>query len=118
MRPVVRAVHDISVGPFEIESIDERLTHAPILERRKFVTGGPRSRGELLAEQITLCGEAFETDLPVAVVFVADGVEIIQPPGDRQVGAPPILDPVEFDGMPDLKAPDLVRATAKRDFQR
>src|SRR6185503_10123521 len=90
----------------------------PILERRKFITCGPGPRGEFLAEQITLCGKAFEPDFAVAVVFVADRVEIIQPPGYRQVGAPPILDPVEFDGVSDLKAPDLVRTTAKRDFQR
>src|SRR6187402_1367908 len=103
MRAVVRTVHDISVGPFEIESVDECLPQTPILkflapqideptlgagrrgvrnygpldttilERRKIITRGPGSRSELLAKQIILCGETFESDLPVAVVFVTDG---------------------------------------------
>src|SRR5512144_704314 len=102
MRPVIRSVHDISVGPFEIESIDERLTQAPILEllppqidepslgarrrsirnhrpldaaileSRRSITCGPGPRGEFLAEQITLCRKAFEADFAVAVIFVAD----------------------------------------------
>src|SRR6185503_16592115 len=102
MRPVVRTVHDISVGPLEIEGVDERFPQAPILEflapqideptlgagrrgirnhrpldttileRRKIITCGPGPRSELLAKQIILCGETFESDLPVAVVFVTD----------------------------------------------
>src|SRR5207342_2299765 len=135
-------------GPLEIKRIDERLAQAPvlelfspqihepplgagrrsvrnhrpldaaILERRETVARSPGSRGEFLTEQITLCGEAFEPDFAVAIVFVAYDVEIIQPARNGQIGAPPVLDPIEFDGMSDLKAPDLIRATAKRNFQR
>src|SRR5262245_6927120 len=148
MRPVVRAVHDIFIGPLKIEGIDEGLAQtsileffaphidepplrpgrrvirdhrsldAAILERRKIVTRGPGSRRELLPEQIALRSEAFETDLPVPVVFVTDSVEIIQSARDRQIGTPPVLNPIEFDVMPNLKAPNLVGAAAQRNFKR
>src|SRR5262249_49863277 len=59
-----------------------------------------------------------ESDLPVAIVFVTDGVKIIQPARDRQVGTPPVLDPIKFDVMPDLKPPDLIGTAAPRNFKR
>src|SRR5450759_45554 len=98
-RAVVGAVHDVLVGPFEIEGVDQHLAQAAVLELRaphvdepalragwrivgqhgaldaavleggKIVARRPGARGELLAEQIALGGEAFEADLAVAVVF-------------------------------------------------
>src|SRR5262245_8061156 len=109
MRPVVRAVHNIFISPLKIEGIDEgfaqtsileflaphidepalrsggrvvrdhRSPDAAILERRKIVTCGPSSRRELLAEQIALRSEAFESNFPVPVVFVTNRVEVVQP---------------------------------------
>ena len=148
MRAVVGAVHDVLVGPFEIEGVDQRLAQAAILEflaphihepalragRRvvgqhvaldaavleggKIVARRPGARGELLAEQIVLGGEAFEADLAVAVIFEAHDVEIVLPARHRQIGAPPVLHPLEFDEMPDLEAADLVGAAAERNIQR
>src|ERR1700732_734974 len=97
----IGAIHDGLVGPFEIERIDQRLAHARILEpvaarvdepalragrrvvRQRFaldatvldggkvITRVPDPRGELLAEQIVLAGEAFEGDIAVAIELVA-----------------------------------------------
>ena len=148
MRPVVRAVHDIFISPLKIEGIDKGFAQTSILEffaphidepplrpgrrvvrdhrsldaaipeRRKIITCGPGSRRELLPKQIPLRSEAFETDLPVPVVFVTDGVEIIQSARDRQIGTPPVVNAIEFDVMPNLKAPHLVGAAAQRNFKR
>src|SRR6186997_191191 len=123
MCTVVRAVHDRLVGPLKIEGIDQRLAHAAILElvaprvhepalragrrgvrdhaaldaailhRRKIVARRPDPRRELLTEQVVLGGEAFEPDLAVAVVFVANGVEVALADRYWKVGAPPVLDP-------------------------
>ena len=108
LRAVVGAVHDVLVGPFEIEGVDQRLAQAAVLELRapridepalragrrvvgntraldaavleggKIVARRPGARGELLAEQIVAGGEALEADLAVAVIFVAHGVEIVR----------------------------------------
>ncbi len=148
MRAVIGAVHDVLVGPFEIEGVDQRLAQAAVLELRaphvdepalragrrivgqhgaldaavleggKIVARRPGARGELLAEQIILGGEAFEADLAVAVIFETQRVEIVLPARHRQIGAPPILDALEFDEMAGLEAADLVGAAAERNFQR
>ena len=91
---------------------------AAVLESGKIVARRPGARGELLTEQIILGGEAVKADLAIAVIFVAHGVEIVLPARHRQIGAPPILDAVEFDEMPGLEAADFVRTAAERNFQR
>ena len=148
MRALVGAVHDVLVGPFEIEGVDQRLAQAAVLEflaphidepalragrrivrqdvaldaavleGREIVARRPGARGELLAEQIVLGGEADEGDLAVAVIFVAHRVEIALPDRHRQTGAPPVLHPLELDEMPDVEAADLVGAAAERNIER
>src|SRR3974377_54307 len=146
MRAIVGPVHDVLVGPFEVKGIAQRLAQAAVLEflapridepalrardrgirdhvalaarvlkGRKIVARRPSARGELLAKQIILGGEAFEADLAVAIIFVADGVEIIQPARYWQIGAPPILHPFKFYEMPRFEAPHLIRTAAERRF--
>src|SRR5260370_39440154 len=82
----------------------------PIPDCRKVIAGCPDAGRELLAEEVALAGEAFERDVAVAVVFVPDYVEIVQPTGDRQVGAPPVGDPLGFDKAAPLGPPGLVKA--------
>ena len=91
---------------------------AAVLEGGKIVARRPGARGELLAEQIILGGEAVEADLAVAVIFVAHDVEIVLPARHRQIGAPPVLHPLEFDEMPGIEAADFVGAAAERNVQR
>ena len=91
---------------------------AAVLDRREIVARRPDARGELLAEQIALGGEAFEADVAVAIEFVAHDVEIVLPARDRQVGAPPVLDALVFDVAAGLEAADLVGAGAERRLER
>ena len=91
---------------------------AAVLEGGKIVARRPGARGEFLAEQIVFGGEAFEADFAVAIIFEAHHVEIVLPARNRQIGAPPILHPLEFDEMPDLEAADLVGAAAERNIER
>ena len=129
----IGAVHDGLVGPFEIERMDQRLAHpripelvaagidepalrarrrlvrqrfaldAAVLDRREIVARRPDPRGELLAKQIILSGEALERDVAIAIEFVTHDIEIVAAAVDRQVGAPPILDPFELDVAVDLE---------------
>src|SRR5437763_3563540 len=142
MDPLVGAVHDRFIGPLEVERVDEGLAQAlvlellapgvevpalrtgrrlvgnyvtldaSVLERRKFVARRPDARGELLAKEIILGGEAFERDIAVPIIFEAHGVEIVLADEDRQLRAPPVLHAFEFDVTPDLEAGDLVRTRA------
>src|SRR5262249_3228209 len=127
MGSLVGAVHDRGVCPFEIESIDERLSQPLVLEllpaciekpslscgrcairndvtfdaavanRRKVVPGRPYARDQLLAKQIAFAREALECDIPIAEIFVSYEVEIVLAAGDRQLGAPPVLYSLIFD---------------------
>ena len=144
---LIGSVHDVPVGPFEIEGIDQGFAQAAVLELlaprvdepalrsrgglvgqllalhaavpdgRKIVTRRPDPRGELLAEQIALGGEALERHVAVAVELEAHDVEIVLPARDRQVGAPPVLDPLVLDEAAGLEAPDLVGARAERHLE-
>ena len=91
---------------------------AAVLDRREIVARRPGARGELLAEQIALGGEAFEADLAVAIVLEAHDVEIVLAARDRQIGAPPVLDALVFDEAAGLEASDLVGARAERRVER
>src|SRR5262245_10981679 len=142
MGALIGPVHQVLVGPFEIEGVDEGLTQALVPEllpprieepalrarrgivgddvaldaaladRRKVVARRPDARGELLAEQVALAGEAFEGDVAIAVELVAYDVEIVETARHRQIHAPPILDPLVFDITADLEAAHLVGAAA------
>ena len=144
----IGAVHDGLVGPFEVEGVAQRLAQPRIgefsaprvdeptlragrrvvgqgvafdaagLHGRKIVTGRPGARGELLAEQIALGGEALEADLAVAIIFVAHNVEIVLSAADRQIGAPKILDALIGDEAARFEAADAVRARAERHLER
>ncbi len=121
MSALVRPVHDGLVGPFEVEGVDQRFAQLAVLEllpprieepalragRRvvgqhlaldpavadsgEIVARRPDARGEFLAEQIVLAGEALEGDVAVAVKFVAQDVEIVlaaRRPADRRPTSP------------------------------
>src|SRR5262249_41592843 len=147
MGALIGAVHDGLVSPFEIEGVDQRLAQAWILEflapridepalcaggrivreyfalhasvpdRWEIVARRPDSRGEFLAEQIVLGGEALEGDVAVAVILESDHIEIVLAARDRKLGTPPVLDPLVFDEPPGLEAADPIRSGAKRHFE-
>src|SRR5262249_32298869 len=101
MGAVIRSIHDILVGPLEVERVVQRLAEPRILEllassvedpalptRRRLVrndialdaaifdsgeliAGRPETRGELLPEQIILARESLERDLAVSIEFPA-----------------------------------------------
>src|SRR5437763_10505647 len=148
MGALITPVHQGLVGPFEIERIDESFTQplilellpscveepalraggrivgdgvaldAPVTDRRKVVARRPDARGEFLPEQITFGGEPLEGNFAVAVTFVAHDVEIVVSTRDRQIGAPPILDPVVLDEAAGVEAPDLVETATERRLER
>src|SRR5262249_61632375 len=91
---------------------------AALADRREVVARRPDARGEFLAEEITLAGEAFEGDVAIAVEFVAHDVEIVLSAPDRQFGAPPVLHPVVFDEAAGLETADLIGAAAERRLER
>src|SRR6185312_7785263 len=91
---------------------------AAVVEGREIVTRRPGARGELLAEQVIASREALEADVAVAVVFVADDVEIIEAAHDWKTRAPPVLDALELDEAAGVEAADLVDAAAERRFER
>src|ERR1700733_9102452 len=116
---LIGAVHDVLVGPLEIESIVERLAHprivklwpphidkpalragrrivgqhvfldAAVFDRREIVARRPDARGELFVEQIGAGGKAFERDIAVAIIFKAYDVEIVLAARYRQIRARP-----------------------------
>src|SRR6266542_2653630 len=90
---------------------------APEAERRKIVARRPDPRGELLAEQIVLGGEAFEGDVAIAIIFEPHRIEIVVAARDGQLSAPPVLDPFVLDEAAGLEAADLVGAGAERRLQ-
>src|SRR6516162_871256 len=148
MGPFVAPVHQGLVVPFEIERINEGFAQALVLElvaagveepalrarrrivrqgvaldaaiasRRKVVARRPDARGKLLAEEIALAGETLEGDIAVAIEFVAHDVEIVLSAHDREIGAPPILDPIVFDETAGVETPHLVGTAAERRLER
>src|SRR5262249_30045231 len=90
---------------------------ATVLEGGKIITRCPEARRELLAEQIILCREAFETNLAVAIIFKPQDVEIVLAARNRKIRAPPVFHALELDEMSDLEAADLVGAIAKRNVE-
>src|SRR5262245_50832026 len=113
MRPFIEPVHDLFVGPFEIECIDEGLPQTlipqffpsrieeptlrarggivwnnialdvPLADRREVVARRPGARGEFLPEQIAFGSKSLKGNFAIAVIFVAHDVKIVLPASDR-----------------------------------
>src|SRR5437588_364176 len=83
--------------------------HPPVAQCREIIACRPGARGELLAEQVILRRERLEPDFAISVIFVAQEVEIARAPRYRKVGAPPVLDALEFDEASRLEPAYLVR---------
>ena len=88
--------------------VRQRLLLDPAFaDRREVVARRPDARGEFLLE-IDLAGlEGLEGHLPVAVIFEADVVEIIDADIHRQILAPIIGDAIELDEAAGSKRPTL-----------
>src|SRR5262250_2842644 len=116
-----RTVHDLLVGPFEIECIDEGLPQTlipqffpsrieeptlrarggivwndialdvPLADRREVVACRPSPRYKFFPEQIASCSEPLEGNFAIAVIFVAHDVKIVLPAPDWQVRPPPVF---------------------------
>src|SRR6516165_10445127 len=121
MRPFIGPVHDLLVGPFEIECIDEGLPQmlilqffpsrieeptlrarggivwnnialdVPLADRREVVACRPSPRCKFFPEQIAFGSKSLEGNFAIAVIFIAHDVEIVLPACDRQVGTPPVF---------------------------
>src|SRR5438477_5410725 len=148
MSSLIGPVHDILVGPFEIKCIDERLAQTlvpqffpsgieePTLRARggivwnnipldvsvadcwEVVARCPGARREFFPEQIAFGSEPLQGNFAIAVIFIAQDVEIILPARDRQVGPPPVFYSLVLDMAAGLETSDLVRAAAERYFER
>ena len=148
MRALVRTVHQVLVGPFEVEGDRQRLANAPIPElvppgieqpalraggplvgndlpldasvakRGEIVARRPDARGELFAEQIVAAGEGLEAGLAVTVVFVPQHIEIVQAAANRKLFAPPVLHALELDVTALLETRNAIGPGAQRRFQR
>src|SRR5215471_8118698 len=148
MRPFIGPVHDLLVGPFEIECIDEGLPQTlilqvfpsrieeptlrarggivwnnialdvPLADRRKVVASRPSPRCKFFPEQIASGSKPLEGNFAIAVIFIAHDVEIVLPAPDRQVGPPPVFHSLVFDVAAGLETSDFVRAAAERYLER
>src|SRR5262245_61059485 len=148
MRPFIGPVHDLLVGPFKIECIDEGLPQtlmlqffpsriekptlrtrggivwnnialdAPLADRREVVACRPSSRRKFFPAQIASSSEPLEGNFAIAVIFVAHDVEIVLPAPDWQVGTPPVFHALVLDMAAGLETSDLIRAAAERYFER
>src|SRR6266849_855449 len=87
---------------------------AAILDGREVVARRPYPRGKFFAVQVALSAKSLEGDIAVAVEFVTNGIEIINAAADRQIGTPPVLDPIVFDIAVGLEFADLVRPRPQR----
>src|SRR5262245_52490139 len=148
MGPLIGVVHDLLVGPFEIEGIDKGFAQAlvleflpprveeptlrtrrrivgddvaldiPLADRRKVVARRPGARGEFLPEQIASSGEPLEGNFAIAVIFIAQDIEIVLPARDRQIYAPPVFYSLVLNMAASFEASDLVGTAAERDLER
>src|SRR5262249_45540596 len=92
--------------------------HAAVADGRKIIAGGPGARGEFFAEQVALGLESLEADVAVAIILVANDVEIVLPDVDRQVRAPPVCHPLILGIATRFQAADPVWSGAQRSIER
>src|SRR5262249_29827071 len=148
MRALVGAIHEVLVGPFEIEGVvqslakprvgellpprieepalrtrgrlvgDQFLLHAAVANGGEVVTGRPDARDELLAEQEVLCFKTFESDIAVAIELVAHRIEIMLADAHRQGGAPPAGNTLILDVAAHFEAADPVGSRAEWNVKR
>src|SRR5205823_6832964 len=97
---------------------DDVALDVPLADRREVVARCPGARGEFLPEQIAFGGEPLEGNFAIAVIFIAQDIEVVLPARDRQVGAPPVFHSLVLDMAAGLETSDLVRAAAERYFER
>jgi hypothetical protein len=147
MGSLIGPIHDVLVGPFEIERIDEGFAQSLIFEfgssrveepalgaggriigddfaldeprayRRELVPRCPGAGGEFLAEQIAFGGEPFEGNFAIAIILITQSIKVVLPAYGRQVCAPPVLYSLIFDIAARLETADFVRAAAERYFE-
>ena len=92
--------------------------YAPRLARRKIVPGRPDKGRILAADVVAVRFEGLERHRLVAIIVVADAVEIVLADIDRQVCTPPVLHPVDLDVASRFEGADAVGSTAQGAFQR
>src|SRR5262249_37781125 len=90
----------------------------PLADRREVVACRPSPRRKLFPEQIASGSEPLEGNFAIAVVFVAQDIEIVLPACHRQVGTPPVFHSLVLDMASGLETSDLIRAAAERHLQR
>src|SRR5262249_52236779 len=145
---IVGAVHDVFVGPLEIEGVNKRLAkpsvfeflaprvEEPALRARwrlvrqngplnpaianggKNITRGPDPRRQFLAKEVDLAAKTLESHVAVTKELITQRIEIVLTAYDGQVRAPPILDTVVLDEASDLQSSHLVGTAAERHFHR
>src|SRR3990167_1277424 len=143
----IGTIEQLALGPFEIEQQAQRLAHPFVLEQGPagvedealhaggvvvvdlfldqlaighggaVVGGGPvfRTGFQPIVELPGLQG--FEGHGVVAVVVELHGVEVVETAVDRQVLAPPVLDPLIANRAPGFDFGNLVGAAAQRNLQ-
>ena len=144
----VGAVEQVLVGPLEVEGVGERLAHLgvgelgepgvedealhaggnavadlllddqPLVEGRPFVGGRPHLGGILLAEVVLVRLQRLHRHGGIAVVVVADHVEVVLAAPDGQLGAPVVGDPAVGDRAAGVDAFDAVGAAAHGRLER
>ena len=142
-----RAADQGLVDEFEVERVEQRLAHPPVLEdgpthvedeaghagrsamrdlrlddgagihRRKRVVGGPFRRAALAVDRDLAGGEGLEADPGICEVVIPDPVEVMQPPVVGDVPPPIVRIAVERDEATGLEIPDDVGAGSDRDPQ-
>src|SRR5689334_18537345 len=112
MGPLIESIHDVLIGPFEIECIDKGLPQMLVLQffsscieeptlrarggivwnnitldvalmnRSEVVACRPSSRCKFFPDQIASGSEPLKANLPIAVIFVTHDVKIVLPAPD------------------------------------
>ena len=120
--PPVRKLRPSRVEPERLHAggalvIDEVLDHPAVLDVRN-VVGGPPFLRIVLAAEVELAGlERLDRDGGVAVVVVADDVDVVLSPVDGEVATPVVGHALERNRPAGLDRRDAVSAAAERWFE-
>ena len=144
LRAGVLAVEQVRVAPLEVERMGQRMAHAPVGEFRpsrveperlhaggdlvvdqlpdhpavrdvREVVGGAPFLRVVLAAEVELAGlERLDRDGGVAVVVVANDVDVVLSAVDREVAAPVVGHALQRDGPAGLDRRDAVGTAAQR----